>query len=121
MIATPAELESSLKSASERLGVQCHFDTHFEAQNWELSWWKAGLLHRLDFQPGSMGGVSVTHYQDKFPILPRLLHWARSSVPYFPYLARTERMSSSSIALPIEEREVLDLVAGAVSASSGSK
>ena len=121
MIEDSIQLGSVLKSTASRLRASCRFDTHFQAHNWELSWWAGRSLHRHDFQPDGARGVTVTHYEDGFRALPRLLRWAHSAVPYFPYLARIELRSSASISLPIGEREVIDLVDRTVSAAKGSR
>jgi hypothetical protein len=115
MIVDCIQLGSVLERAASRVGAAFQFDTHFEAQNWQLSWWTGCSLHRLDFQPVSAQSVSVTHYEDHFRGFPRLLRWAHSVVPYFPYLARIECRRSHSISLPVEETELITLVDRAVS------
>jgi hypothetical protein len=67
--------------------VRLAHDTHYDARNWELSWWRGRTLHRVDIQPMHDRDTKVTYYQDRFPILPRLLRWAHREIPMFPYLA----------------------------------
>ena len=66
------------------------YDTHYDAANAEISKWAGTALHRLDFQPYPDKGVVVTHYIDRYHVLPRLCRWARSVVPFFPHVAKTE-------------------------------
>lgn len=72
-------------------------DTHYDARNWVLSWWHGKTLHRFDVQPMPEGHAVVTHYRDKFPLLPRVLRWANRYIPMFPYFAKIEWQSVGEI------------------------
>lgn len=88
------------------LGVKISFDTHYDAQNWELSWWNGNTHHRMDFQPLERGEISITHYKDHFPCLPKLFYWAHNAIPMFPYYARVEWNNLVKKHFPLEEAEV---------------
>jgi hypothetical protein len=112
MLKDSAQLGDFLKSEAERRGAKIAFDTHFEARNIEVSWWRARTLHRLDFQPLGGGKLAVTYLQDRFPLLPRFFRWAHQRVPYFPYLARTEHKPVLSAEFPLQEQAVTEIIDG---------
>ncbi len=116
MLKDSAQLGDFLKSEAQRRGAELAFDTHFEARNFEVCWWRARTLHRLDFQPLGEGRLSATHYQDHFRVLSRFLRWAHSSLPGFPYLARIEYTPLLSTQFPLEERDVSALIDGSAKA-----
>lgn len=110
MIKSSDDLGVVLKNAAIRHGVECRFDTHFEAQNWELSWWDGKLWNRLDFQPCGIHGVTVTHYRDTYSFLPKFWRWAHRHIPYVPYMAKIDFDGLGHIAMPAEEYKVLEVV-----------
>jgi hypothetical protein len=87
--AVPTDLAVALERVARDSGLVLAYDTHYDAGNAQLRWWSGRELHRLDFQPSS-GRIRVTHLVDTFPMFARFLHWAWSSVPMFPYLAKIE-------------------------------
>ena len=111
MIEDSQQLGSFLKSKAASSGVRLAFDTHYDARNWELSWWRGNILHRLDFQPQEPLQVVVTHVEDRFRWLPRLMRWAHNSIPLFPYVARTERTTLTTESLPVDEARIEALIA----------
>ncbi len=116
MLKDSAQLGDFLKSEARRRGMELAFDTHFEAQNIQVSWWHARTLHRLDFQPLGQGKLSVTYCQDHFRLLPRFLRWAHTAVPGFPYFARVEYRPLLSAAFPLQERDITELIDGSAKA-----
>ena len=110
MLQDERQLGAFLGPQADRLGLRLAFDTHYDAQNWELSWWRGRTLHRLDFQPLGTGKCAVTHYRDQFRLLPRFLRWAHYAIPMFPYAARVSANSPTTILFPVEERDVSALI-----------
>jgi hypothetical protein len=110
MAARDTKLEQTLKAQAARYGLCLAYDTHYDAENWELSWWQGNVLHRLDFQPMDSGEIQVHHYLDKFPGLPRLLQWAHNTIPMFPYLAKMEWSKVAALQPPISETAVIQCV-----------
>lgn len=110
MIKDSAQLGSYLKSESVRFEARLCFNTHFDARNWELSWWRGSTLHQLDFQPLEGNMVSAIQLTDHFAALPHLLRWAHRVIPLFPYLARIERTDLGTMLFPLEEQRVSGLI-----------
>jgi hypothetical protein len=69
----PAELATAIERIGEERGLRVGYDTHYDAGNYEISWWSGCVLYRLDFQPRSDTCNQVTSYRDHFPMLPCLL------------------------------------------------
>ena len=102
LIADLDMLGCELRSLALASGVQLAHDTHYDAKNWELSWWRGSTLTRLDFQPLSSSQVVVVRHDDYFPLLPRFSRWAHNAIPLFPNLARSRHTEETSFALPVD-------------------
>ena len=83
----PIELESAIRRIAQEQGLRVALDTHYDAQNCELSWINGGAKYRIDFQTISSGSTHVTLYRDHYRCLPKLLSWADHNIPYFAFLA----------------------------------
>ena len=116
MIDDSPQLGTFLRAEAKRTGTYLAFDTHYDAQNWQLSWWRGATLHRLDFQPLEHGRLSATYYQDHFRFLPRLLRWAHNAIPHFPYMARIEWSNIAVEHFPVQEEKIKALVSLSVDA-----
>jgi hypothetical protein len=116
MIKDLPQLGIFLKAEASRTGTHLAFDTHFDAQNWQLSWWRNTTFHRLNFQPLENGRISITHYRDHFRFFPRLLRWAHCTIPNFPYMARIEWINKAMEQFPLEEEEIKTIVSSVVDA-----
>lgn len=116
MIDDSQQLGTFLKTQASRTGAHLSFDTHYDAQNWQLSWWRGTTLHRLDFQPLEHGNLSVTHYRDHFRFFPRLLRWAHNAIPLFPYVARVEWDSAAIEYFPLQEEQIATIISNSVNA-----
>jgi hypothetical protein len=86
----PTELAEAVEAIARDSGLTVAYDTHYDAGNVALSWWTGKKLNRLDFQPLHDAEIQVTFLTDAYPVLPRLLRWARRSIPLFPHIAKTE-------------------------------
>jgi hypothetical protein len=106
-------LASILAAEAAGRGLTLAQDTHYDANNVELSWWQGRICHRIDFQPIPSGEVAVTHYRDYYPCLPKLLHWLHNSVPLFPSVARVEWEWLGAVSAPFEAASIRALL-GAV-------
>jgi hypothetical protein len=103
-------LASILAVEAAGRGLTLAHDTHYDANNLELSWWQERICHRIDFQPMLSGEVAVTHYRDQYPFLPKLLRWLRNYVPLFPSVARVEWESVGSVSAPFEAASIRTLL-----------
>ncbi len=107
----------ALSEVLSEIASEQHFtvrrDTHYDANNLELQWWRGRELNRIDFQPLSVGELAISHSRDTFPLLPRALLWLHNAVPLFPYLARVERRELSRVCFPFERSVVRAAVVGA--------
>jgi hypothetical protein len=103
-------LASILAVEAAGRGLTLAHDTHYDANNLELSWWQGPICHRIDFQPMLSGEVAVTHYRDHYPCLPKLLRWLHHYVPLFPFVARVEWESAGSVSAPFEAASLRTLL-----------
>ena len=85
-------------------------DTHHDAQNWELSWWLGPVRHSIDVQPYPGGRLDVSHVRTSYPLLPRLIAWARRSVPMFPIIGNSQREFLGSLQWPCPPHQLRQLV-----------
>jgi hypothetical protein len=86
------------------------FDTHYDAENWVVSWWRGRRLHRLDFQPVPEGGLVITHYEDQIAWLPGLIAKLLDAIGLFGELARTDWTTIDRGRFPIDEEHVRSLL-----------
>jgi hypothetical protein len=119
MISDSTQLGEYLRNESSRLKLHLGHDTHYDAMNWELSWWQASVLHRLDFQPLEDDTVAITHHRAKFRYLPRMRYWLDCNIPeLFSWLPQpnTEWNCLSTVQFPLKEEDVSSYIAGAITA-----
>jgi hypothetical protein len=116
MICNSIQLGDFLKNEALRLGLRLGHDTHYDAMNWVLSWQRANVLHRLDFQPLENGTIAVTYYRDRFKFSPKVFLWLRNNVPMFPYMARIDWNRVSTDHFPLKEEDVSSCINHALSA-----
>lgn len=114
-------LASLLAAEAAGRGLTLAQDTHYDANNLELSWWQGRIYHRIDFQPMLSGDVTVTHYRDQYPFLPKLLRWLRKYVPLFPSVARVEWESVGSVSAPFEAASIRTLLESVLPHNSSFK
>jgi hypothetical protein len=110
MIENPQRLGELLHAEARRRGLRLAFDTHYDAQNWTLSWWKGRHRHRLDFQPMAEQGLDIVHYQEHIPWVPRTMAKLLDVVGPFSELARTEWTLLEKGRFPIEAERVQSLI-----------
>ena len=106
MLQDSVTLGNFLGAQANRRGLRLAHDTHFDAGNWELRWWKGKALHRLDFHPLHNGTLAITHYTDHFTFFPRITRWAHDQIPMFPYPAHIEWERVGTLQFPLAERDV---------------
>lgn len=116
MIDDLPQLGLFLQAEADRTGAHLAVDTHYDARNWQLSWWRGSIFHRLDFQPLEDGRLSVTHCRDQFRLLPRLLRWAYHVIPFFPYMARIEWSNEAIEHFPLQEEKIKTIVSSGLDA-----
>lgn len=116
MIDNPQQLGDYLKSEATQRGLRLRFDTHYDAQNWVLSWWHGSTLHHLDFQPLENEQFSITHYQDNFKYFPRFMYWAHRVIPMFPNLAKIEWKNIALEHFPLQEQQVATYISDSLNA-----
>ena len=111
MIDDSQQLGEFLRAEAQHRGLMLAFDTHYDAQNWVLSWWNGRRLHRLDFQPMAEHGLAITHYVDHIPWAPRAVAKLLDALGPFSELARTEWTALEKGNFPIEEQRVQSHIA----------
>jgi hypothetical protein len=109
VIDTLGELAAFLQAEASRRGVRLASNTHYDAGDWELQWWRGRTLHRVNFQPLD-AEIVITHYRDLFRAFPRFLRWAHNAIPMFPYLARIEWNQIDTIRLPTLEESLSRII-----------
>lgn len=109
----PFELAEAIRSVANERRLTVARDTHYDADNMVLQWWSSGReLHRLDFQPMPEGHVLVTSMRDIYPFLGRILRWAWSTIPLFPYAAKTHQRSLGTLEPPFSTDMLRSKVSG---------
>ena len=97
----PIELECAIRRIAQEQGLRVALDTHYDAQNCELSWINGRVKYRIDFQSISARSTNVTLYYDHYRCLPKLLSWADLNIPCFAYL--------SPVYMKIDYQSLIDL------------
>lgn len=118
MIENSQQLGELLRAEAARLGLRLSFDTHYNAENWVLTWWRGPRKHRLDFQPMPANEVHITHYQDSIRGWPRALVRMLDVVGFFRDMSSTEWTNIEHAHFPIEREHVQSIVASCVGATS---
>jgi len=95
--AFPAALEVAINCVANERHFRVAFDTHYDAGNYEIEWWRGKTRYRLDFQPIPEAIVSVTMHQDDFRFFPKFLAWAWRTIPMFPYTAKISHKTLSDL------------------------
>lgn len=85
----PLELHNALVEIAIEYRLKFEKETHFEARNRELWWFRKSTLYRLNFEfIHDEPSILVFYYVDRFPIFPKLLAWCHDFIPMFPYYAK---------------------------------
>jgi len=100
---TPS-LRPLIESIAHERGLSVAHDTHYDAGNWQLSWWEGGARQAVDVQPYPDGWIEVARLSTHYPVLPKLLAWARRTIPLFPETGRTEYQRLARLQRPPVER-----------------
>lgn len=80
-------------------GMRFGYNTHYEAYNYQLDWWKGRNHHRLDFQPINEVLI-VTHLTDSYKFLPYVCYWLYKSIPeIFRFAPSVQAIQLGSIPL----------------------
>ena len=79
------DLNSVFEKVSLRTGYKLGHDTHFDAQNFELSEIRGRARHRLDFQPLAGGVIQVTRLTETYPFSPSMCLFLQSFLPWIPF------------------------------------
>lgn len=91
------ELKEAVLSLAKEHGLLVSHDTHYDANNLEVSWWEDRVFHRLDFQPVSEQQIQINSIKESYPIFPRLLCWVRRHIPMFQFCATQESINIGQI------------------------
>ncbi|WP_242111858.1 hypothetical protein [Luteimonas aquatica] len=78
-------LKNLLISIARERHLVIDYDTHYEAGNWQLSWWHEGVRYALDVQPYPDGRIDVSRIVTTYPFLPRFFAWIERAVPFLPF------------------------------------
>ncbi len=97
-------LRPLIESIAHERGLSVAHDTHYDAGNWQLWWWEGGIRQAVDVQPYPDGGIEVARLSTRYPVLPKLLAWARRAIPMFPETGRTEYQRLARLQSPPMER-----------------
>lgn len=97
-------LRPLIESIAHERGLSVADDTRYDAGNWQLSWWEGGIHQAVDVQPYPDGWIEVARLSTHYPVLPKLLAWARRTIPMFPEMGRTEYQLLARLQSPPVER-----------------
>ena len=93
-----------IESIAHERGLSVAHDTHYDAGNWQFWWWEGAIHRALDVQPYPDGRIEVAHLSTRYPVLPKLLAWARRAIPFFPEMGRADRQLLVRLQSPPMER-----------------
>jgi hypothetical protein len=105
-----SSIHETLSAIASEHRLPLHRDTHYDAQNARLSWWRAAVLHSVDVQSYPDGRIEVTHVRTTYPFLPRSMAWARRWIPLFPIMGRSQREHIGSLDSPCSPEQVRALI-----------
>ena len=71
-----------IESIAHERGLSVAHDTHYDAGNWQFWWWEDAIHRALDVQPYPDGRIEVACLSTRYPVLPKLLAWARRAIPF---------------------------------------
>jgi hypothetical protein len=100
------ELDAAIEEVAKQRGLRIARDTHYDASNVEVSWWRENQLHRIDFQPYPEGHVVVTYLIDSYPFVGRVLYYAWRTLPMFPYVGQREHKHLGQLDPPFGSRDL---------------
>ena len=92
------------ESIAHERGLSVAHVTHYDAGNCQLSWWEGRTRQAVDVQPYPDGWIEVARLSTHYPVLPKLLAWARRTIPMFPETGRTEYQRLARLQSPSVER-----------------
>ena len=99
---------------ANRPGISLAFDTQYDAGSCLLYWWRGNTRFAIDLQPQPDGTLEVRRLCSQFPWPGRLLSWAHSAIPMFPFLGVTESLYIGSLPERYSASQVAALVAPAL-------
>jgi len=103
-------LHQLLGDLASKSGLRVEYDTHYDAFNWEIRWWTDDGLHVLDIQPYPDGRIEVSRRCTRYPLLSRLIAWARNVIPMLPDLGRSTREPVATLRWPSESARLRDVL-----------
>ena len=103
-------LRDLITSIARERGLSLAYDTHYDANNWELCWWQGNTFCSVDVQPYPDGRIDISALQTIYPLFPRLLAWAWQSIPMFPTLGHTQREALGTVTWPCPPDQLRELI-----------
>jgi hypothetical protein len=98
-------IENIVRSIAAAHGIRWGYNTHSDAYNYVLSWWKGVVHHRLDLQPIN-DTLAVTHLTDRYKILSHICYWLYSAIPEIFRLPPTVEFTRMSEIKLDSEKEI---------------
>ena len=99
-----------VEAVAREHGLTISYDTYYDAGNWQLSWWEGGVRQAIDVQEYPDGWIEVSRQSTRYPTLPKLLAWARRTVPMFPRWERAEREALARLPWPGSVEDVRSVI-----------
>ncbi len=103
----PEDLDAALRSIAEERKFRLRKETHYEANNRELTWTRGKHLYRIVFYYNEQDSleISVVFYKDTFPVFPIFFSWCQNYVPLFPYIAKQNWKNMPNLPLNLSRNE----------------
>ena len=107
---TDSLLKELIAEIATDRGLSFAHDTHYDAQNLELSWWQGRVRHSINVQPYPSGRLEVSHIRTSYPLFSRLLAWARRAIPVFPQMGSSRHEHLGRLQWPCPPAQLRELI-----------
>ena len=105
----PIQFDEALKEISLSYKMKLKEDTHFEAVNRELQWFRKNSEFRLDFTV-LKDSIVATYYVTTYPIFAKLLILFDRIIPLFPKYAKINWYKLPSVPLEMTQAEFKKMI-----------
>lgn len=112
LIDFPKNINNALVELSREYKLGLFKETHYEAIDRELRFFKRSNIFRLNLNFNSGDNfVSVTFLNDQFPLpFSKIFEWLHNYIPFFSYCAKTSWKKLSNLPLGLNQEEYKEII-----------